>query len=55
MKKVLGILNITVLLMGMLLFCGACSSKDDTSSKPRTSMENVENMSFPEAGWVTVL
>ncbi|WP_155834148.1 hypothetical protein [Butyrivibrio sp. VCD2006] len=55
MKKELGIINITVLLMGMLLFCGACSSKDETASKPGTRLENVENMSFPEAGWVTVL
>ena len=55
MKKLLGIVNITVLLMGMLLFCGACSSKDETASKPVTRLENVENMSFPEAGWVTAL
>ena len=55
MKKLLGIVNITVLLMGIMLFCGACSSKDETASKPGTRLENVENMSFPEAGWVTVL
>ncbi|SEL13472.1 hypothetical protein SAMN04487770_10683 [Butyrivibrio sp. ob235] len=54
MKKVLGKINITVLLMGMILLCGGCS-KGRTVSAPSTNIENVENITFPEAGWVTAL
>lgn len=54
MKKVLGKIGIIVLLMGMILLCGGCS-KGRTVSAPSTNIENVENIAFPEAGWVTAL
>ncbi|WP_155843308.1 hypothetical protein [Butyrivibrio sp. NC2002] len=55
MKKVLGIIIVTTLLILLMPFCGACSSESETTSDPGTSLENVEEITLPEVGWFTVL
>lgn len=55
MEKVLGKINITIMLIGIMLFCGACGSAEEELSREGTKMENVESVTLPEAGWFTVL